>query len=81
MTSGRARAAVLSVSISNENVRWKGKSKQWQKISSKGKNGRMGRCFSLMPGLSEQPHLACFESKQGENSATIEREEPFSARN
>lgn len=30
---------------------------------------------------AEQPHLACFESKQGKNSAAIEREEPFSARN
>lgn len=42
--------------------------------------GWTGRCFSLVPGLAEQPHLACFESKQGQNSTAIESEEPFSAR-
>lgn len=42
--------------------------------------GGRGVAFLLCQVSAEQPHLACFESKQGQNSTAIESEEPFSAR-
>ncbi len=52
-----------------------------RKYLMKEKRGEWGVAFLLCQASNEQPHLACFESKQGQNSAAIEREEPFSARN
>lgn len=42
----------------------------------KGKNVLEGAVL-LCQGNAQHPHLDCFESKQGQNSTAIEREEPF----